>query len=612
MAQGEITFPTGNKYITGLLSWKSTSNGSSANTSNVRVLLSFKKSSSSTASTYGTMKGSVTIDGQVVNFSKAVTFNPNNQWVHVGTTERLIAHNSDGTKTIRISSSGYIGTTSFNYKDQGGTAKLDNIPRASAVSGGSGNIGGTTTIRIDRKSDTFTHSLTYLVAGTSGTIAENISTGGYGWVIPTSFYAKTPNSNSISGKIYCKTYSNGSLIGETSTDFTAYVTNSNPIVGTYSYADVNTTTTAITENNQRIIRNKSNLVFTLGTATARNSATISQYKVVFGGVTKTSATSGDFVFGTVNLSQNTDAVITVTDSRGNTSTATKTVIIDDWEAPTGLVTCQRKSNYYTETILKVDAKYSSLNGKNAPTIQYQYKKVSETTYSSLQTIEDNTETTISLDNSYQWNILVKVSDKLGSTTYSLVLDKGTPILFVDRNLRSIGINCFPTQSGSIESDGLVLDNFIYMGSQELYPSFTTSTAGTTSLLGAYDQRLLAGIFSGITIPTGYTRAYRITAQVQTANENTVTIYINNIATNSVGTWSGVTFRYILSSRIFKEDEVILEDVFNYTSRQGMNLKVTNSDSYLCNVYAITLHAYLVKTNTAIAVTVSDTTPTTPA
>lgn len=612
MANGSFEFETGNRYITGRIVWSSTSNGSSANTSNVSATLSFKKSSSSTSATTGTFNGNISIDGTATSFSKVITLNANNTWVTIGTATRTVGHNSDGTKSIKILSSGGIGSLSFNYTNQGQTVVLDTIPRASAIKCDGGDIGTNTTVVIDRKSSVFTHTLTYTFGNLSGTIATKTAYTNVNFALTSDMYSQIPNSNSGIGTITCVTYSGASEIGTTTCQFTARVTNSNPTMGTYSYQDTNPTTIAITQDNQRIIRNNSTLAITVGAAMALNSSSISQYKVVFNGVTKTRSTAGTFDFGAINLGNNSVAEISVIDSRGNTTTAKKEIIIDNWELPTALVTLERQQNYYSETNINVNGTFSSLNDKNSVTIQCQYKKVAEQAYSEWQTLTNNQTTVLTLDNLYQWDVRVKISDLIGSTSYNIVLDTGTPILFIDRKLRSVGINCFPTNSSSIESQGLQLDDLVYVGSQELYPSFTTSEAGTTSLLGAYDYRLINGIFAGIIIPTGYVRAYRLTAQVQTPNENKVTVYINNIGTNSVGTWSGATFRNILASRIFKESEITLEETYGYTQKQGTNLKVNNSAAYACNVYAITLHAYLVKTDTNTVMTIEDVTPTDPA
>ena len=117
MASGSFTFPTGDTYILGRIEWTSTSNGAVANTSLVKATLSFRKSSSSTSATTGNFTGSITIDGTTTNLSAHITLNPNNSYVTVGSAQKTVAHNSDGTKTCGIFSSGKIGTLSFNYSN---------------------------------------------------------------------------------------------------------------------------------------------------------------------------------------------------------------------------------------------------------------------------------------------------------------------------------------------------------------------------------------------------------------------------------------------------------------------------------------------------------------
>ena len=230
--------------------------------------------------------------------------------------------------------------------------------------------------------------------------------------------------------------------------------NENPTVGSISYKDSNSTTTAITGNDQRIIRNNSNLVFTVGTATRNKYASISKYEIVFNGINKSRTSAGTLDFGKVNVANNLKATLTVTDSRGLTASKEITVIIDNWVLPTAITTLQRKNNFYSETYIKVDGSCSYLNGKNEITIKCQYKKVDDSNYSSLVTLNDNVQKTFDLDNTYQWNIKVIVTDKLGSTTYNLVLERGMPLIYFDRLLSSVGINCFPSGRNRIYDDGL--------------------------------------------------------------------------------------------------------------------------------------------------------------
>lgn len=398
---------------------------------------------------------SVFIDGDEV-FSGGTYSNvfSNGDHEYASGTKRIY-HNDNGTKNFEIEISGWL----YSYGDTSGedTFTLETIPRASSVSGGSGNIGSSSKINITRASDTFIHTLEYEFGDLSGTIATGVATS-YNWAIPTSFYAEIPNSNSGKGTIICKTYSGNTLVGTSSIEFTAKVVNSNPTIGTFTYQDSNSNTVSITGNNQRIIRNNSNLLFTVSSATPQNSATISKYEITFNNVVKSRTSVGDLDFGKINLSSNTTATLKVIDSRGNIATKQITVIIDNWILPTGLITLNRKNNFYSETYLTVDGTYSSLNGKNTMTIQYQYKEVSATEYSKLKTISDNTKETIDLDNNYQWNIKVVIADKIGTTTYNLFLDRGMPIAFFDRLLSSVGINCFPTLKQSLEVVGSFLLN----------------------------------------------------------------------------------------------------------------------------------------------------------
>lgn len=602
MASGSFTFPTGNKYILGRIEWTSTSNGAVANTSLVKATLSFKKSTSSTDSTTGNFSGTVTIDGTSTSFSKRITLSPNNTYLTIGTAQKTVAHNSDGTKTCGIFSSGGISGLSFNYSNQGQNVTLDKIDRYATVTGANNFNDEQNPYFTFNNAGNFPISAKLEAGGDNSLIIrDNIpNTGNYTFTLTeeerNKLRAKCPNSNTLTVRYTIETIISGTKYYNY-VDRTMTIVNANPTAPSLTYADTNSTTVAITGDNQRIIRNKSTLRATVGTGTAKKGASIAKYETTINAVTK--AGNGALDFGTINLANNAELVTTVTDSRGNTAQTKVTVIIDDWEIPSAILTVYRINNYETSSRLKIDGNYSSLNGKNSITCEYCYKKTSDTAYTSWATVADNTFVTLTLDNLYEWNIKARVKDKIsGYVEYTATVGKGIPIIFFDTDKRSVGVNCFPTKNESCEINGYDVSDLIYVGSQELYPSFNTSAAGTTSILGAYDYRLIEGLFVGVTIPKGYTKGYRLTAQVQTANENTITVYLNNIGTNAVGTWSRETFRNIASSKIFKQSELTLETVVGYY-KQGVNLKVANSHAYEANVYAITLHAYLIRESTNI-------------
>lgn len=409
--------------------------------------------------------------------------------------------------------------------------------------------------------------------------------------------AAAPNSNTLSVIFYIKTVISGQTYYNTATR-TMTIVDAAPTMSNPTYQDSNSTTTAITEDDQKIIQKHSSLTIAIPAATAQKYATITKYQVTINGVTREQAAAGNMSWGVLDVSSNITATVKAIDSRGNSVTKSFQITVEAWQQPYAVISCSRENNFYTDTVLNVSPTVSSLSGKNSVIIQEQHKKTTESAYSTLVNVPANTDTTIQLDNHYDWNLKIIVSDRLSSTTYNITVQKGMPIVYYDRLKSSTGFNCFPENPDSVESQGLVLDDVIYIGSQQLYDHYDFTAAGTVTLLGAYDYRLIEGIFNGFTIPDAYEKAYKITAQVTTQNENTVGASISELSCSG-GTWSGNTFRIPISSGIVKQSDLTLETTYNY-SRDGLNLKVTNSGNYNGSIFAITVHGYIVKKTSTFA------------
>lgn len=185
---------------------------------------------------------------------------------------------------------------------------------------------------------------------------------------------------------------------------------------------------------------------------------------------------------------------------------------------------------------------------------------------------------------------IVINQEVGLVEYTA---SGVPIWYVDSVAKALRLNY------SLDVNGMRLDDKIYVGSQVLYDHYTTQAAGKSVLVCAYNYRLIENIFEGITIPDSYEKAYKITFQGQTANENTVTVKLNNISSNALNTYSDTTFRDVAGTRLFKESELVLEPVYS-SSNNGLNLSVENSGAYEANVYNITVHGYLVNKNTVLS------------
>lgn len=253
---------------------------------------------------------------------------------------------------------------------------------------------------------------------------------------------------------YIQTIINGTTL-RNSYAVTFSIVNGNPIITSLSYQDSNSSTVAITNNNQQIIQNQSTLQLNISGVSAQKYASISKvtYSINSYTVDITSSYTNPVNIGTINFSSNFNLIVTATDSRGFSTSKTITVQMLAWKLPYATISLARQSNFYAETDMLVNAYCSSVDSKNSVTIQYQYKKSSESNYSALVSISNNTQTTATFDNSYDYDFKFIVSDLFGSTTYNMVLAKGIPLMFFDRNLNSIGVNCFPSKANDIALNG---------------------------------------------------------------------------------------------------------------------------------------------------------------
>ena len=295
------------------------------------------------------------------------------------------------------------------------------------------------------------------------------------------FYASIPNAKQGTYKVKV-TY--GSQVStKTGGTYSINTTACTPTISSLTYLDTNSTTTTLTGNNQQIIRNQSTVRYTASGLSVKNSATISSVKLSVNSINYNLSVSGTTATGgnaAIDSASNVTATVTLTDSRGLTAKKSVTVTMLDWVLPTAIITLQRQNNFYSETSINVNASYSSIAGKNTITIQYRYKKTTASSYSGYLTLQDNVTATNTFDNNFDWNIQVKLTDKFGSTTYNLILAKGTPIVFFDRLLSSTGFNCFPVNEKSVEINGLDILNALFYKANDTLTIKGATVAGMIS------------------------------------------------------------------------------------------------------------------------------------
>lgn len=415
----------------------------------------------------------------------------------VASGELAIGHESNGAKSFSAYAECAIYVTNVNCKGSESWS-LPDIGRASQPSLNTWpnnspdfNIGDTIVVHMNRKSTVFTHTVVLKLGSYSYTIGtgvtDNITLDTDR--IASNLYAQMPNSNAMTGEIAVTTYSGSAVIGTSSCTIIAHVVNSSPVFDVV-YSDTNSATVAITGNNQYIIRNNSTLQISVSNAKALNSATLKTLTAVVNGNAYTGTLNGStgvVNVGAVNVSYDTEVTVKIVDSRGNAGQKNITVLVYDWSLPSAIIKLNRKNNYYSESVLNVNANYASIGGKNTVAIRYRTKKASDSSYGSYATIQNNTDANFTADNSYEWNIQVEVSDRIGKTTYNLILAKGIPITYTDIKKYSFGVNCFPKYNNSLEVNGICISG------QVLYNS-ASGTAGTVTLSDSAENYTYIEIF----------------------------------------------------------------------------------------------------------------------
>lgn len=251
-----------------------------------------------------------------------------------------------------------------------------------------------------------------------------------------------------------------------------------PSIGSLSYIDTNSTTTAVTTDNTKIVQNLSVVRFTASSLSVKNSATISSVKIAVNGQTYNLTVSGSSATGgnaSIDSASNVTATATITDSRGLTATKTVTVQMLAWSLPSALISLRRQSNYYTESYLKVDAIYSSVNGKNTITITYTGSAVPQTgktTPASVSgSLSDNVQITLQLDNEFDWQFTIVLTDAFGTKTFYVQLSRGTPIMFWDDRLNAVGVGKFPSHQNAFEVAGDA-----YFGGEVFEPDLSNTSS----------------------------------------------------------------------------------------------------------------------------------------
>lgn len=369
-----------------------------------------------------------------------------------------------------------------------GSYTTHNYPHITAVGTSNLTIGGsqtltlynpmgrTVTIKMYKSDGTLLHT-TGTTTGTSITFTPTAAT----------LYSSIP-SNQSANCYYSAICSSPSKTMNTGSSYTYKVTgNETPTlaaanVSTYDATTAVTGITGQTAAGGWLVQGLSQLKVAITAAgSAKNSATISKYEVTFAGVTKTLSvgTTGG-TWGVFNGSGNQTVSIKVTDSRGLSSTITKTVNYVAYRAPSISLTAGRANNYGTTVNISASYTGSDVSGKNG--VKVQWSGASKSGYlagsaSAYDTAETGTKSTTAtgVNNETAYTFTATITDKFGKTaTASVKVPVGQPTMFVDVEQAGVGVNCLP------QGQGLYVQNNLQINGKRLLQRYDMDLSGLST------------------------------------------------------------------------------------------------------------------------------------
>ena len=425
-------------------------------------------------------------------------------WSYDGTTEWYkVANKTTGSTPFYAK---LLDTNTSVNKATSGTYTLPVSAAASVLGGISAfDVNGSISIPITKYDTSFTDTLVITYGSTTIKTISGIANGAK--VAFTSaeldtVYKLMQSVKSGTFTFALTTKTGSTTLGTSTQTATGSISGANPTftASQVTYEDTNKAIYDITENPLHIVQNKSTLRVHFTAASGNKGATISSYTFVLNGVTKTETSAGYVDFGAVNSSKNLTLSVTVKDSRGNTTTVSKTITMLAYSSPIVDAVLKRLNNYEDTTYLTANASISSVNGKNTMTVTYKYKTVGGSYGDEEYEIANGTQYTLECDNNYAYIFSITVTDTIGTpVTREFPLDKGIFPLFIDTNLNSVGVNGFPTSANGFFINGQPVADFIveqgeedgwtyrkwYSGIAECWGSFGKSFAGTATTNGMY-------------------------------------------------------------------------------------------------------------------------------
>lgn len=302
-----------------------------------------------------------------------ITFTPSSNYA-------INAHTVNGSTFT----SGNTHTVSGNV-----TVVATATPLKSVIGATDANIESASTITVTRYNTSYTHTITYKLGSSTGTIATKSTNTSISWTVPSAFYAQIPNAKTGTCTLTCETFNGNTSLGSSTCTITVTAASAKckPTV-TATVKDTNTTTKALTGDDSTLIRYKSTALCTLN-ATPKNSAAISSLSIAGSSVTGTTSDGVTTATKSYSSVSTTSFKFVANDSRGYSTEVTKSPTMVAYVN----LSCNPVLSRPTPTGSSIVVTFTGdiFRGSfgacsNTLTLQYRYKE-SGGSYGSWQTVE---------------------------------------------------------------------------------------------------------------------------------------------------------------------------------------------------------------------------------
>lgn len=390
----------------------------------------------------------VDIDGERV-FSKTNAVDRYRGTIATGT--KTISHNSDGTRSFSVSLAAAIYYSSIQCTGSQ-TFTLDTIARASTLSVSDGTLGTKTTPTADRKSSSFTHTLTWECGSYSGTIATKSPATSWDFTPELKLASVAPYGQ----KVYCtytlSTYNGSTLVGTDSKSVWFAIPSSVKPSCTLSLSD----SKGYASTYGGYIQGESQLSVTIN-ATQAYGSPISRYSASANGTTYSTRTFTTSVLTKVGT--NTISA-TVTDGRERPGSVSSNITVLAYSRPqiTNLKVRRCNANG-TENDrggygkISFHCTITPLSNKNTRACSLRYRQSGATTWTNAPAItlsaydQDCNPPVIQMSDAHSYEVQINLTDAFGTTSAVTSISTGYCLYHIPASGKGI------TFGGIAEGDG---------------------------------------------------------------------------------------------------------------------------------------------------------------